>query len=86
MESKIQPGQKLSEGDYCYPMTKDQFNELIAIENDKIRLEFDEGDGITFELYLEDPFLGFFDAKRSKVEYSFPDFKQLCINTFKDGE
>ena len=78
----IQPGQKLKDGDFVKNLAKEQFDELILIENDEVKLDFEEGLGIACQSWLGDNMLTYTFDDLIKTEYSFPDFKQLCINTF----
>lgn len=78
----IKPGQKLKEGDFVKDVTKEQFDELIAIENDEVKLDFEEGLGIACQSWLDSDMLTYAFDDLIKTEYDFPDFKQLCENTF----
>ncbi len=81
----IQPGQKLKEDDYVSKFTLEQAIEILEIEHEKVgsyphaclqeKLIVFQGDGL---------FCNVFDDSRLITEYSFPDFKQLCENTFGD--
>ncbi len=87
----ITPGQKLQDGDFFKGGTNEQYKELLVIENfpgtNYHRHCFTDG-GITcvkgwiFDLEL----VALKDGRTNlKTEYSFPDFKQLCENTFGNG-
>lgn len=77
----IQPGQKLKEGDWC-EVTTESAKVLFEIEG-FISYEFYiqkcVENGICFnenELFVAD------EPEDKKTEHTFPDFRQLCENTF----
>jgi len=88
MIPQIEQGQKLKDGDYTETLTKIQFDELISIENDSCVLEYEEVGLVAFvPEHCHDVILTTADYPEAnlKTEYSFKSFKQLCENTFSDG-
>lgn len=82
----IQPGQKLKEGDFCKNLTKVQFNQITTLSN-LCYTTWTEHDEDTDVFYANS--LVFNESKVShgwvdlcKTKYDFPDFWQLCKNTF----
>lgn len=78
----IAEGQKLSEGDCVYNLTKGQAHELLSM----VRFPWlvkNLIDGIVFSGgNLYPTYMGYCSELE---EYNFADFKQLCENTFGDG-
>lgn len=72
----------LKQGDYVTKLTRSQFDELIAIENDGYPLSYDNA-SIDQSLVWDDEILThtFEDDKRTKL--TFEQFKQRLINTVK---
>ena len=85
----IKPWQKLSEGDFFLGGTIEQYEELLAIEGVNTNPNYanhcvsNKGIicGYGFDLNEGLFYIGEFRNKL-KQEYDFPDFKQLCENTF----
>ena len=80
---------KLQQGDYVTDLTKEQFDELIMIENhvlvmgytnDKEDNEYYFANGIC---YSHTELLDYSDKKICKTLLSFTEFKQRAINTFE---
>jgi len=78
----ITPRQKLTDGDYTIGLTKHQCIELFQIDG-YVPYEYYTikcmQHGIMFqanELFVAD------EPDENTTEYDFPDFKQLCENTF----
>lgn len=82
-EIKIQPGQKLQEGDCVYNITKEQAQELMFILDNEQFVQ-PRTDGLVFsegQLYPN-----YLEYCAELEEHTFTDFRQLCINTFGDGQ
>lgn len=84
--SKIQPGQKLKDGDYFEGGTAEQYEQLFIIEN------VITGQGVkVFSNHCIDYNQIVFESgdlnwnSKAVTKYSLEDFRQLCINTFGDG-
>lgn len=84
----IQPGQKLKEGDWHKPMSESEAKEIL----DTMKIKYNDWypkscaeNGIHYhkrslwEVSHDPKYLD-----KSK-EYNFADFRQLCENTFGDG-
>jgi hypothetical protein len=73
--------EKLKNGDYCKNLTKEQFDELLNIENWKgVELIYNDGIGI---LYQDECLIHNHSFFNLKTKLSFEDFKNRAINTFK---
>lgn len=75
--------EKLKNGDFCENLTKEQFDELIEIEDSKvIYLKYDEKHNSLGVYLIKNPVLvnAFFEQINL---LSFEDFKNRAINTFK---
>jgi hypothetical protein len=87
----ITPGQKLTDGDCFRNGTKDQYIQLLEIERplhaeNKLDALLCVGTTSYDGLYyngIENLFTS--KGGKYKTEYDFPDFKQLCENTFGNG-
>ena len=78
----IQPGQKLQEGDYVKGITPSQAVEILK----KDRMQYGEGYENTCSLegivYYDNMLSAPFSDDELITEHTFPDFRQLCENTF----
>jgi len=81
--------EKLINGQYCKHLTKEQFNELINIENHEYKLTYKSIDYETENYYkhslrFDGNILDHGCKRYCNKELSFDDFKQKAINTFKN--
>lgn len=85
-ESKIQPGQKLNEGDWCFINSRlkaSQLFELEGIGEGFIDFHSDQAYEYGIILYTHGT-LGYNHIRGTlKTKHPFTDFKQLCKNTFQ---
>ncbi len=82
---RVQPGQKLKDGDWFEGGTVDQYKELLEIEGHNHPIGINNVTKLYFmigHIVFSDPFLD--STEHKETRYSFPDFKQLCENTFGD--
>lgn len=90
--SKIQPGQKLKEGDYFVPESIDQLKQIRDVA--KVGYNWQNDSFLELSFRMEPYYSERFDQvifnsgqlNFAKTEYTFADFRQLCVNTFGDGE
>jgi|GEM_PF-6784817 len=79
----ITQGQKLKDGDCIYGLTEQQAKELLEITIDDWNIDENLLEGLVFNGLCLFPV--YIDYCSELEEYSFPDFKTLCENTFGNG-
>lgn len=88
-ESKIQPGQKLKDGDCFVGGTVDQYHEIYNIEKPghpeinfaDAQTVMNDHTGVYYS--AEQEYLIFAGKCDGKTKYSFQDYVELCKNTFQ---
>lgn len=87
----IKPGQKLKEGDYFQGGTVEQYYELFKTDGfvqdgmdtwEEANRCFNDWGGIIYDPNYKLQYLRLSTEKIDITEHTFPDFKQLCENTF----
>lgn len=77
----IAQGQKLKDGDFVCELDNNQRIELEVFTNEQIP----SGRNVYYSANTKSLIIDRMEM-RSETQYDFPDFKQLCINTFGDGK
>ena len=75
--------EKLKQGDYVTNLTKEQFYELIEIENDNYKLIYYSDETLIVSNDMQLMQYTESDLYKRKQELPFEVFKQRAINTFK---
>lgn len=80
----IEPGQKLRDGDFVRGINQRQARELLRMDGHSYSRNYPKRMERFGAMYLssEHKVFAIEIVPLVKTEYPFPDFKQLCINTF----